>query len=131
MIAKDFRELTYHIVKLSESEGMACNGRVVSVLEGGYDCKPQGSLPKCVLAHVKALAEKDATLDIKWKNHLIVKTAIETHTDTKRELKNNKKRARSRRKFSPAVSLSSPTRSPQSMSNSGIKRFKRARIDEM
>ena len=110
---------------------MACNGRVVSVLEGGYDCKPQGSLPKCVLAHVKALAEKNATLDLKWKNHLIIKTAAETHTDTKRELKNNKKRGRSRRNFSPAVSLSSPTRSPQNVSNSGIKRFKRARIDQV
>ena len=53
---KDFKELTEHIVRIAERPGGSCNGRIVSVLEGGYDAnRKNGSLQKCVNAHVKAL----------------------------------------------------------------------------
>ena len=127
LIAKDFRELTYHVVKLAEGENMACQGRVVSVLEGGYDCKPQGSLPKCVVAHVKAMAEKNPIFDERWKKDLVVDTSfmrVDGSSSSGSAISGamngdtSRKRGRSRRSgrtfvCSPTVSLSSPTRSPQ------------------
>ncbi len=121
LIVKDFRELTYHIVQLAEEPNMACQGRVVSVLEGGYDCKPQGSLPKCVVAHVKALAEKKPIFDQKWKKNLVIGTtfppsSVLTAMDGGSRKRNRSRRIDLNRKFSPgAVSLRSPTKSPQNM----------------
>ena len=123
LIAKDFRELTYHVVKLAEGENMACQGRVVSVLEGGYDCKPQGSLPKCVVAHVKAMAEKNPIFDERWKKDLVVDTSfmrVDGSSSSGSAISGamngdtSRKRGRSRRSgrtfvCSPTVSLSSPT----------------------
>jgi acetoin utilization deacetylase AcuC-like enzyme len=48
---RDFREMTAAIVELA---GKCCSGRIVSVLEGGYDLN---SLGECVEEHLRALME--------------------------------------------------------------------------
>ena len=66
LLQKDFREMTRQIVNIANIPGAACSGRIVSVLEGGYDVKKHGSLQKCVRAHVQSLAEKNPPIDRKW-----------------------------------------------------------------
>lgn len=55
--AADYFELTQMLISLAwriES----CHGRLLSVLEGGYDCKVGGGLQSSVEQHLRALARK-------------------------------------------------------------------------
>ena len=49
----DFYKITKRTLELSKS---LCNGKIVSILEGGYDLK---ALQESTRAHVKALLEFD------------------------------------------------------------------------
>jgi acetoin utilization deacetylase AcuC-like enzyme len=49
----DYHSLTRALAEIAQSH---CDGRVVSVLEGGYDL---ANLTRCGLAHVQALADLD------------------------------------------------------------------------
>ena len=52
----DFVWATRAVVAIAESPGCACQGRVVSVLEGGYSTLPEkDALARCVRAHVHAM----------------------------------------------------------------------------
>lgn len=51
----DIEWMTHHIVSLAEDPSMSTAGRVISVLEGGYDTH-RDALARCVVAHVDALA---------------------------------------------------------------------------
>ena len=55
--SEDFRHITRLIVGAANMKGGACKGRVVSVLEGGYDVSPSNGLARCALAHCSALQE--------------------------------------------------------------------------
>jgi hypothetical protein len=58
--AEDYAWATSVIVRAAEASGSACKGRVVSVLEGGYDIV-HGGLAKSVEFHVRAMRGAWAT----------------------------------------------------------------------
>ena len=59
LTSDDFHWATRRLV---EQAGRSCEGRIVSVLEGGYDV---ASLSECALSHLSALAGKEAPAVVK------------------------------------------------------------------
>ena len=58
LTAEDFGTWTSAIMSLAASLE-SCHGRIISLLEGGYDTKPRtGGLVRSVEEHLKALAER-------------------------------------------------------------------------
>ena len=53
----DYHALTTHLMHVA---GRHCQGKLVSVLEGGYDISPKtNSLAECITAHLQAILELD------------------------------------------------------------------------
>lgn len=72
----DFEWATRAVVAIAEAPGAACQGRVVSVLEGGYSTLPEkDALAKCVAAHVHALRTHPALDSLGLPPPLVVKAA--------------------------------------------------------
>ena len=54
----DYRWLTSEITKVCDDPNSACQGRICSVLEGGYDISEKtNALAKSVVAHVETLSK--------------------------------------------------------------------------
>ena len=57
LLEEDYESMTLGIARMCDKAGAACQGRIVSVLEGGYDVQAgSDALAKCVARHVKARA---------------------------------------------------------------------------
>ena len=56
LTTESFSVLTHKIINMSW-QIESCRGRVVSVLEGGYDVESDGALQQSVKAHVEALLD--------------------------------------------------------------------------
>ena len=57
LTAADFGTWTRAIMSLA-ADLESCHGRIISLLEGGYDTKAEGGLVRSVEEHLKALAER-------------------------------------------------------------------------
>ena len=55
LVAADYFQLTQMLISLAWRVE-SCHGRLLSVLEGGYDCKVGGGLQSSVEQHLRALA---------------------------------------------------------------------------
>ena len=56
LMEEDYDWITRQIVKTAEDPTLRCRGRIISVLEGGYDVSASNGLARCVAAHVNALS---------------------------------------------------------------------------
>ena len=64
LTAADFGALTRAIMSLA-ADLESCHGRIISLLEGGYDTNKTNGLSKSVEEHLKALIERDRRL-VDW-----------------------------------------------------------------
>lgn len=56
----DIAWVTRQVLQVAERPGAACNGRLISCLEGGYNTDGKRSaLSRCVVAHVTSLRKPD------------------------------------------------------------------------
>jgi Histone deacetylase domain len=84
MVEEDYEWLTEQIVKVANS---CCNGRIVSVLEGGY--KVQGGIvspfARSVASHVRALVDGGHSREMYDGNELLWESQFEAHILDERE----------------------------------------------
>jgi hypothetical protein len=107
MVEEDYEWLTEQIVKVANS---CCNGRIVSVLEGGY--KVQGGIvspfARSVASHVRALVDGGCSREMYDSNEQLWESQFEAHILDERERKRLHKLDRHVKALESAVRHKSP-----------------------